>query len=59
MAKAKYEQVVVGEWYAPTKRHTEKCCFCGAGHELDFRINQGQIEIRVVKVVKPRKKRAV
>ena len=56
MAKAVYEQVVVGEWYAPTKRHSEKCCFCGARHEIEYRINGGQIEVRVVKVQKPRKR---
>lgn len=56
MAKRAYEQVIVGEWFAPTKRHVEKCCGCGIIHELEYRINEGQIEVRVTKITKPRKK---
>lgn len=58
MPRTVYEQVVVGEWFAPTKKHREMCCNCGLVHVLEYRTNQGQIEIRVLEVKKARVRKA-
>lgn len=58
MPRTVYEQVVVGEWVAPTKIHYEKCCNCGLGHKTEYRVNKGQIEFRVLEVKKARVRKA-
>lgn len=48
MAKrVSYHHVQWGEWIRVRKRNfKEQCCDCGLVHRLDFRVIDGNIEIR-------------
>jgi hypothetical protein len=55
----KFEQVTEGEWFRPTKKHLDKCCFCGAVHAMEYEMRDGELWMRVVKVLRrPRRKAA-
>jgi hypothetical protein len=46
--RAKYHQVVEGEWTAIPKRgHWNMCCACALVHIIDYRLNDGALEMRV------------
>lgn len=45
--RRQYHHVQWGEWMRVVKRgFREQCCDCGLVHDLDFRIVDGNIEIR-------------
>ena len=42
-----YEPVIPGKWFAPiNKGYRMACCDCGLVHIFDFRIKDGDIELR-------------
>lgn len=44
---SKYHQIVEGEWVPVPKRgHHNMCCDCAMVHVLDYRVVDGQIEVR-------------
>lgn len=50
MSRSEYEQIFDGQWIAVTKRgHKHQCCDCGLVHKIDFRIEDGAQEIRLVR----------
>lgn len=43
----RYTVQVDGEWVRPVRRgFREMCCDCHKVHRVDYRINDGQIEVR-------------
>lgn len=54
----KYEQVVEGEWFRPTKKHFEECCGCGMRHAIEHKIVDGELWMRVKVLRGPRRKAA-
>lgn len=43
-----YEEPDEGEWVQPVRRGYKLCCCdCGLVHDVDFRIYQGRVQLRV------------
>lgn len=52
----KYEQVIEGEWFRPTKKHLEECCGCGMRHATEYKIVDGNLWLRTKVIRKSRRK---
>jgi hypothetical protein len=54
MSEIRYEQAHDGEWVRPKHRgFRHSCCDCGLVHHVDFRVRDGQVEMRFYRLPKP------
>ncbi len=50
MTEPKYPTIKDNEWQTPIHRgYKIICCDCGLAHDMDFRVNKGNIQFRVRK----------
>jgi len=48
VSRSEYFEIEDGEWVAvPARGHKNACCDCDLVHLIDYRIVDGQLEIRV------------
>jgi hypothetical protein len=47
MKKPRFTKIKDGEWFRPKMRgHLMKCCDCNLVHRMNFRIQEGRVEIQ-------------